>query len=74
VRGLSLTEVAQRAHVSVATLSSAVHGHQVNVTTALRLARVASSAPIVPELEAWARSPASPLGGDVDLGVPEADG
>ncbi|MHB8490357.1 MAG: hypothetical protein ACYDCS_09315 [Candidatus Dormibacteria bacterium] len=73
-RGLTLTEVAGRAHVVVATVSSAVRGHPVNITTALRLARVVSAAPIVPELETWARVPESPLGGGVESGVSDSDG
>ena len=74
VRGLTLTEVARRAPAAVATVSSAVRGHPVNITTALRLARVVNAAPIVPELEAWARVPGSRPGGGVDSGVPDADG
>jgi hypothetical protein len=74
VRGLTLTEVARRAPAAVATVSSAVRGHPVNITTALRLARVVNAAPIVPELETWARVPGSPLAGDDDAGVPNADG
>jgi hypothetical protein len=52
-RGLTLTELARRAHTSVATASKAVRQRQVNMTTGLRLARVVSASPIVPELEEW---------------------
>jgi hypothetical protein len=58
VRGLTLTELASRARVTVATASSAVHGRPLNVSTATRLARALASVPVVSELEAWARAPA----------------
>jgi hypothetical protein len=73
VRGLTLTVLARRADVAVATASSAVRGHPVNVATALRLARVVSATPIVPELEAWARSSEFPRGDRADPGVPDAE-
>lgn len=57
VRGLTLTELANRARVSVATASAAVHGRPLNVSTATRLARALAAAPVVSELEAWARAP-----------------
>jgi hypothetical protein len=57
VRGITLTEVAHRANLALATVSAALSGRPVNVTTALRLTRVVSACPIVPELEAWARDP-----------------
>jgi hypothetical protein len=57
VRGLTLTEVARRANLSPATVSSALSGHPVNLTTALRLTRVVSACPVVPELERWGRDP-----------------
>jgi hypothetical protein len=53
VRGFTLTELARQAHTSVATASKAVHQRPVNMTTGLRLARVVSASPIVPELEEW---------------------
>ena len=61
VRGLTLTELASRASVTVATASSAVHGRPLNVSTATRLARALAAVPVVYELEAWARAPAAPL-------------
>ena len=61
VRGLTLTELASRARVTVATASSAVHGRPLNVSTATRLARALASVPVVSELEAWARAPAARL-------------
>ena len=59
VRGLTLTELANRARVSVATASAAVHGRPLNVSTATRLARALAAVPVVSELEAWARPPAT---------------
>jgi transcriptional regulator with XRE-family HTH domain len=61
VRGLTLTELASRARVTVATASSAVHGRPLNVSTATRLARALASVAVVSELEAWARAPAARL-------------
>jgi transcriptional regulator with XRE-family HTH domain len=58
VRGLTLTELASRARVTVATASSAIHGRPLNVSTATRLARALAAVPVVSELEAWARAPA----------------
>ncbi len=57
IRGLTLTELARRANLSAATVSSALSGRPVNLTTALRLTRVVSAAPVVPELERWGRAP-----------------
>jgi transcriptional regulator with XRE-family HTH domain len=59
VRGMTLTELATRARVSVATASSAVHGRPLNVSTATRLARALAAVPVVSELETWARAPAT---------------
>jgi hypothetical protein len=61
VRGLTLTELANRARVTVATASSAVHGRPLNVSTATRLARALAAVPVASELEAWARAPAARL-------------
>lgn len=58
VRRLTLTEVARRANLSPATVSSAISGRPVNLTTALRLTRMVSACPVVPELERWGRDPA----------------
>ncbi len=60
IRALTLTELSRRAGVALATTSSAVRCHEVNLTTAVRLARVVDAAPVVPELERWALVPASP--------------
>lgn len=60
VRGLTLTVLAQRAGVNIATPSAAVHGRPLNVRTALQLSRAVASAPVVPELDAWAREPGPP--------------
>jgi hypothetical protein len=60
IRGLTLTELSRRAEVVLTTTSSAVRCHEVNLTTALRLARAVDAAPVIPELERWALVPASP--------------
>lgn len=57
VRGLTLTELAKRAGVTITTASAAVRGRPLNMTTATRLARALAGAPVIPELEAWAREP-----------------
>jgi Bacterial regulatory proteins, lacI family len=57
VRGLTLTEVARRAHVTLSTVSRAVSSLPVNLTTALRIARVVSACPVVLELEEWGMDP-----------------
>jgi transcriptional regulator with XRE-family HTH domain len=64
VRGLSLTEVARRSGVAVATASSAALGRPVNVTTALRVARAVAAQPVIPELLDWVERPPS---SDVEL-------
>lgn len=61
VRGLTLTELAKRAGVTIATASAAVRGRPLNVTTATRLARALAGAPVIPELEAWAHAPGKPM-------------
>jgi transcriptional regulator with XRE-family HTH domain len=57
VRGLSLTDVARRSGVAVATASSAALGRPVNVTTALRVARAVAAQPVIPELLEWVERP-----------------
>ena len=52
-RGLTLTEVARKAGVSLATASAAVHHRPVNVRSALRLARAVANEPAIAELEVW---------------------
>jgi transcriptional regulator with XRE-family HTH domain len=59
VRGLSLTDVARRSGVAVATASSAALGRPVNVTTALRVARAVAAQPVIPELLEWVERPPS---------------
>lgn len=59
VRGLTLTDVALRSGVAVATASAASKGRPVNVGTAVRLARSVAACPIVPELLAWVERPAA---------------
>jgi hypothetical protein len=51
IRGLTIGELAQRARLSPATVSAAVHGKPVNVRSALLLARAVEGCPIVKELE-----------------------
>jgi hypothetical protein len=53
IRGFTLTALAGQANTSIATASRAAHQRPVNMTTGLRLARVVSASPIVPELEEW---------------------
>jgi len=59
VRGMSLTEVARRSGVAIATASSAAVGRPVNVTTALRVARAVAAQPVIPELLDWVERPPS---------------
>lgn len=55
VRGLTATRLAQLAHVSTATAAAALQGRELQIATALRLARAVSEAPVVPALEQWVR-------------------
>ena len=57
IRGLTLTAVARRAGIALATASAAARGDPVNVTTALKLSRAVGAAPVVPELDAWIGMP-----------------
>ena len=66
VRGLTFTEVARRANLTPSTVSAALKGRPVNMTTALRLTRAVGAAPVVPELEQWARAPGSPKVEDIE--------
>jgi len=59
IRGLTLTEVAKRAEVTVATASAAAHGRPVNIRTAVQLSRAVAAAPVIPELEVWVRAPSA---------------
>jgi plasmid maintenance system antidote protein VapI len=63
LRGLTLTELAHRAGVCVATASSAVRERQVNLSTALRLAKVVDATPVIRELELWIRAQGADSGG-----------
>lgn len=54
-RGLTLTELARRTGLSAATVSSAVSGKPTNIRTAVVLAKVVATAPIVEGLETWIR-------------------
>jgi hypothetical protein len=53
VRGLTMTELARLADLSLATVSAAMHGRPVNMASAIRLSRVVAQAPVLPELAAW---------------------
>lgn len=57
LRGLTLGAVAKLAGISPGTVTAAIHGHAVNMSTATRLARAVSSCPVIPELEAWLVGP-----------------
>ena len=52
-RGLTIQKLAELAHVSPATASAALHGREVQIATAQRIARAVTQAPIVPGLEEW---------------------
>ena len=54
VRGLTIRELAQRARLAPATVSSAVHGKPLNVHSAVALARALANVPVIQELEEWA--------------------
>lgn len=67
VRGLTLTDLARRAGVALATASGAAKGRPVNVRTALRIAHTLTVTPIVPELVEWiARPPLPGTGAEAD--------
>ena len=53
IRGLTVGDLAQRAHLSPATASSAVDGKAVNVRSAVLLARAVAASPVIEELEEW---------------------
>ena len=57
VRALTLTEIARRTGLALATVSSAVDGRPMNLTTAVRIATAVSAAPVVAELETWGTDP-----------------
>ena len=53
VRGLTVGELAQRARLSSATVSAALHGRPLNVRSAVLLARAVAGCPVIRELEEW---------------------
>lgn len=57
IRGLSASRVAELARVSPATVGSALHGREVQVATAMRIARAVADAPVIDELEQWGEPP-----------------
>ena len=54
VRGLTVSRLAELAGVSPGTVAAALHGREVQIRTALRIAKAVSEAPVVPALEEWA--------------------
>ncbi len=55
IRGLTVTKLAELAHVSSSTAAAAIRGRDVQIATALRLARAVMETPVVPALEQWVR-------------------
>jgi predicted transcriptional regulator len=53
VRGLTIQDVARKAAVSPATVSAAVHGRAVQITSATRIARAVTETKVLSELEVW---------------------
>ena len=53
-RGLTLADVAKRARVSPATVSSAARGRAVNMRTAIEISRVMANTPVIEELASLA--------------------
>ena len=74
VRALTLSEAARLANVAVATVSAAVDGRQVNVGTALRIARAVAACPLVPELVEWVQRPSLDEVGPPRTHEPRASG
>lgn len=55
IRGLTATKLAAIAHVSTSTVGAALQGKEVQMATALRLARAVADTPVIPALEQWVR-------------------
>ena len=53
IRGLTVARLAELAGVSPGTVAAALHGRDVQVRTAMRIARAVSETPVVPALEEW---------------------
>lgn len=53
IRGLTVSGLAELAGVSPGTAAAALHGRDVQIRTALRIAKAVSEAPVVPALEEW---------------------
>jgi hypothetical protein len=60
IRGLTLSDVARRAGVALATACAAARGDAVNVSSAIRLSKAVAENPVLPELEAWVSPPGAP--------------
>jgi len=52
-RGLTAQELASLAMVSPATAAAALRGHDVQIATAVRLARAVTAMPVVAALDEW---------------------
>ena len=55
IRGLTATRLAELANVSTATAAAALHGKELQMATALRLARAVTETPVIPALEQWVK-------------------
>ena len=51
IRGLTVGDLARRAHLSSATVSAAIHGKPFNMRSALILTRTVAACPVIKELE-----------------------
>jgi transcriptional regulator with XRE-family HTH domain len=54
LRGLTMGQLAERAGLSSATVSAAVHGKPLNIRSAVQLARTLAACPVIEELAQWA--------------------
>lgn len=53
VRGLTATQLAQRAGVAPATVAAALRGRDLQIQTAMRIAKAVADAPVIAALETW---------------------
>jgi predicted transcriptional regulator len=53
VRGLTARRLAELASVSPATVGAALGGREVQIATALRIARAVTEVPVIKELDQW---------------------
>jgi hypothetical protein len=66
VRGMGISDLALAAHLSPATVSSALAGRTVNLRTALSLAKVLHTRPVLPEMVGLVASSVSREPGTLD--------